>query len=194
VICGALLCLSLTASAQDSAAALDTSSTAAEPGMPAEYSPTDREAWQLDVGYQYQHYKVLGQTFHDQGYHVGVTRYLSNWYGIEADAVMGFGHTSTPLNLVAKSFFVGGGPHISIYRTKRLEPWTHALVGWQHFRFSQSSTVGSNSALGFMAGGGVDYKISDALSWRIQGDFIGSHFQNTIDKNYSFGTGVVLNF
>jgi opacity protein-like surface antigen len=194
ILCGALLCFSLTAAAQDSTAAFDASSPASEPAAPQLFTPPDREAWQLGDGFQYQHYNVLGQNFHTFGYNVGLTRYINNWFGIEGVGSFGFGNTGTSPSLVAKSMFVGGGPHLAFNNSSRLEPWIHVIPGWQHFRFTQTDKIGSNSAIAFMGGGGVDYKLGDSVYWRFQADFIGSHFQSTIDKNYSFGTGLILNF
>jgi opacity protein-like surface antigen len=199
-LCGAVLCLSLTAVAQDAPAALDASTPASEPAAPAALSPSNRKPWQLGIGYQYQHYNVLGQTFHDHGFNTDITRYLNDWFGVEGAVAMGWGNLGTspipiaPCNC-AKSLFVGGGPHVAVYNHRRFEPWAHALVGWQHFRFTQTAgLLGSNSAFGFMAGGGVDYKLGAGVYWRIQGDYIGTHFQSTMQTNYSFGSGLVLNF
>jgi len=182
--------------AQDAPAALDTSSPASEPGAPASFSPARREPWQLGIGYQYQHYQVLGQSFHNHGFNTDITRYVTDWLGLEGNVAMGFGgNTGAPLHLDAKSLFVGGGPHIAIYNSSRLEPWGHVLVGLQHFRFTQTGGIlGSNNALGIMAGGGVDIKFGSRVSWRIQGDYIGTHFQSAMQTNYSFGSGFVLNF
>ena len=195
---GAFLCLSLTASAQDSTAALDAGSSAGEPAAPVSLSSLDRESWQLGLGFQYQHYKVLGQSFHDLGYNADLTYYLNNWFGVEGTAAMGFGHTGTkPINFDAKSLFVGGGPHVAFSNKSRFEPWVHVLAGMEHFRFTQTSKVlglGSNTALGFMAGGGVDYRFGGRATWRIQADYIGSHFQSNTQSNYSVGTGIVFNF
>lgn len=191
---GAVLCLSMTAAAQDSTAALDTSSSASEAAAPATFHPSDRESWQLGLGYQYQHFSVLGQSFSTNGFNTDITRYMNNWFGVEGTAIMGFGNTGTPRNLDAKSFFLGGGPHFAIQNKSRFEPWAHVLVGWEHFRFTQTTTIGSNSALGFMAGGGVDYKLGPRAYWRVQGDYIGTHFSSSLQSNYSFGTGVVFNF
>jgi len=60
VLCAALFCLSLTASAQDSTAAFDASNAASEPAAPASLIPADREPWQLGVGFQYLQFNVLG--------------------------------------------------------------------------------------------------------------------------------------
>ena len=195
VLCAALFCLSLTASAQDSTAAFDASSPASEPAAPASLIPADREPWQLGVGFQYMQFNVLGVKFHNFGYKADVTRYLSNWFGVEGTAVAGFGHTGTCPSIDAKSFFIGGGPHISLFNSNHFEPWVHVLAGWERFRFTQSGALGSNSHAAFLAGGGVDYKIGEGhVYWRIQGDFLGSNFGNGIAKNYTFGTGLVLNF
>ncbi len=194
VLCGALLCFSLTAAAQESTAAFDASSPAGEPASPAALSPSNRQAWQLEVGFQYQHYKVLGYDWHTFGLHTDVTRYLTNWFGLEGMASEGFGHTGTTPNLVAKSFFIGGGVHVAVPNSSQIEPWFHALVGYERFRFTQTATLGAKSDPLVMAGGGLDFKINDRVSWRVQGDFLGSRFGPTIEKNYSFGSGLVFNF
>jgi opacity protein-like surface antigen len=197
VLCGALLCLSLTASAQDSTVAYDASSTAAEPAAPPSMSPSNRDAWQLGAGFQYQHFGVFGLSYHNLGYNTEITRYFNNWLGIEGAAEFGFGHSNTtpavPTRLDAKSFFVGGGPHI-VVGNKRLEPWGHALLGWEHLRFTQTANLGNPSAFGFQLGGGVDYKLAGRVNWRLQADYVGTRFSSTIQSNYSFGSGFVLNF
>jgi hypothetical protein len=194
ILFGALLCLSMTAAAQDSTASIDTSSSASDAVPPATFHPSTREPWQYGLGYQYQHFGVLGQTISTNGFNTEITRYINNWFGIEGTAVMGFGNTGSPRNLDAKSFFLGGGPHVALQNKSRIEPWAHVLVGWEHFRFTQTTTIGSNSALGFMAGGGVDYKLGPRAFWRVQGDYIGTHFSSAMQTNYSFGTGLVFNF
>ena len=196
ILCAVLLCVSLTASAQDSTAALDASSSESVPAAPASLIPADREPWQLGIGFQYLHFSnVRGQTFHNFGYQADVTRFLSNWFGLEGTAIAGFGHTDANSSVVAKSLFLGGGPHVTLWNTAHLEPWVHVLAGWERFRFSQGSSFGVNSHAAFMAGGGLDYKIGTGrLYWRVQGDFIGTNVGPSFSKNYSIGTGLVLNF
>jgi hypothetical protein len=195
VLCGALLCASLTAVAQDSVA-FDASPAAGEPAAPASLIPEDRDPWQLGLGFQYQHFSVLGQSFHTLGINTDVARYVNNWFAVEGTATMGFGHTASTPSLDAKSLFLGGGPHITFSNRSRIEPWVHVLVGLDHFRFTQTnSALGSNSRLAFMAGGGADYKLGGRAIWRVQADFLGSKFgQASIDKSYSFGTGIVFSF
>ncbi len=195
ILCAALFCLSLTASAQDATAAFDAASPASEPAAPASLIPADREPWQLGLGFQYMQYNVLNTKFHDFGYKADVTRYFNNWLGVEGTAIMGFGHVQSNPSIDAKSLFLGGGAHVSLYNSNHFEPWVHILGGWQHFRFTQSPTLGSNSHAAFMAGGGLDYKIRNGrLYWRIQGDYLVANFGPSIAPNYSVGTGFVLNF
>jgi hypothetical protein len=195
VLCAALFCLSLTASAQDSTAAFDASTSASEPAAPSSLIPADREPWQIGAGFQYIHFNVLGETFHDLAFQAGVTRFLNNWFGVEGTTTSGYGHAGANPSIDAKSFFIGGGPHISVYNSNHFEPWVHVIVGWERFRFTESGTLGDNSHATFEGGGGVDYKIgSGRLYWRVQGDFIGSNFGPTFSKDYSFGTGLILNF
>ncbi|HWF13201.1 MAG TPA: hypothetical protein VG272_05660 [Candidatus Acidoferrales bacterium] len=198
ILCVALFCLSLTASAQDSPAAFDTASPASEAvpaPAPAPLLPSDRDPWQVGLGFQYLQFNVLGVRFHDFAYKVDGTRYLNNWFGVEGAVIAGFGHVEGAPKVDAKSLFLGGGPHISVYNSRHLEPWVHALVGWEHLRFTQGATLGADSHAAFYAGGGVDYKISATrLFWRVQGDYIGTNFGPKLSTNYAFGTGVVINF
>jgi hypothetical protein len=195
VLCAALFCLSLTASAQDSTAAFDASTSASEPAAPSSLIPADRDPWQLGVGFQYLQFNVVGHKFHDFGYQADVTRYLNNHFGLEGTVIAGFGSFGTNPSIDAKSFFIGGGPHVSVFNSNHFEPWVHVIAGWERFRFTQTTTLGSNSHAAFMAGGGLDYKIvGGRIYWRVQGDYNGSNFGNGITSNYSFGTGLVLNF
>jgi hypothetical protein len=195
VLCAALFCLSLTASAQDSTAALDASNSAGEPAAPASLIPADRDPWQVGAGFEYLQFNVLGLKFHDFGYQADVARYLNNWFAVEGTAIAGFGNAGGSPSIDAKSFFIGGGPHITLHNSVHLEPWVHVLVGWEHFRLTEGATFGSNSHAGFMGGGGLDYHIGGGrLTWRVQGDFIGTNVGPAFSKNYSFGTGLILNF
>jgi len=195
ILCAALFCLSHTASAQDSTAAFDAASPASEPAVPASLIPADREPWQVGLGFQYLNYNVLGLKFYNLGYKVDVTRYFNNWFGVEGMTIAGFGHAGSNPSIDAKSLYLGGGAHVSVYNTNRFEPWVHLIVGLQHFRFTQSATIGSNSPAAFFAGGALDYKIrSGRLYWRVQGDYIGTNFGPTFAPDFSVGTGVVINF
>jgi len=195
LLCAAFFCLSLTASAQDSTGAFDPSSSEAEPASPSPLLHAERLQWQLGAGFQYSHFSVLGQSFSNLGYQASITRYFTNSIGLEGATMEGFGHNGSNSSQVAKSLFLGGGPHISLHNAPRYETWVHALFGLERLRFTQAGVLGSNAGYGFVLGGGVDYKIGEGrLHWRAQGDFIGANIGSAISKNFSFGTGLVLNF
>src|SRR5580693_9038641 len=130
ILCAALFCFSLTASAQDSTAAFDASPDPGEPAAPASLIPADREPWQIGMGFQFQQYNVLGQKFHDFAYQADFARYFNNWFAVEGTGIAGFGNAGSNPSITANSLFLGGGPHVSIYRSSHFEPWAHVIVGW----------------------------------------------------------------
>jgi hypothetical protein len=169
---------------------------------PTIYAP-DRGCLDVAFGYQYQHYDVFGRSFSNNGYNVDAGLHLFDWLtggegrltvGAEGTTVFGFGHTGGSPDLEAKSLFVGGGGHIAIQSRSRLEPWVHVLVGLEHFRFTQTNTIGSNSTFGFMGGGGLDIKVNRGMYWRVQADYLGTTLQSNEQSNYSVGTGVIIYF
>jgi hypothetical protein len=194
ILCAVFFCLSLTTSAHDSTSAFEVASPEADPATPAPFIPSDRDPWQINVGFQYIHYSVLGLKFHNFAYQAGVTRYFNNRFGVEGTALAGFGHAGSNPSIDAKSFFIGGGPHVSLYNKSHIEIWAHVLGGWERFRFTESDVLGNNSHAAFMGGGGLDYKIHEGrIYWRVQADYLGANF-GPFSSNYIFGTGFVLNF
>jgi|SRR5579863_9776905 hypothetical protein len=194
ILCTALFCVSLTASAQDSTATFETASPEADPAPPATFIPPDRDPWQINAGFLYAHYSVLGQSFSNFGFQAGVTRYFSDRFGVEGTVLTGFGHAGSNPSFDAKSLFLGGGAHVSLYNKTHYEVWAHVLGGWERYRFTESGVLGDNSHAAFIAGGGLDYKIHQGrLYWRVQGDYMGANFK-TYTSSYLFGTGLVLNF
>jgi hypothetical protein len=163
----------------------------------------DRGCANLGFGYQYQHYNVFGNSYGNNGFNVDGGVHLFDWLTgaegrltvrAEGTSAFGFGHTGGSPNLVAKSLFIGGGPHIAIQSRSRLEPWAHVLAGWERFRFTQTGTFGANSTFGFMVGGGLDVRMERGVYWRVQADYMGTTLQSTEQSNYSVGTGIVLYF
>jgi hypothetical protein len=88
-----------------------------------------------------------------------------------------------------KSLFLGGGR--TFPSKQRVRRAMVILPGWQHFRFVQGQGLGSNSDFGFMAGGGLDFKI-----WpRVLAHARRLHrnaFQSDVQSNFSVGTGLVI--
>lgn len=194
-VCAAFFCFLPLAAANDSTPTPDAVSTPTEAAAPVSLTPVERDPWQVEAGFVFSHYNVLGTTFNNYGFQGDISRYLTRWFAVEGAGLAGFGHTGGTPNLDAKSVFLGGGPHVSLHDSPRFEPWVHVLGGWEHLRFTQTGTLGTESHVAFMAGGGVDYKIRGSrLYWRVQADFIGVKIGNSVPGQYAVGTGLILNF
>jgi opacity protein-like surface antigen len=194
----------LTATAQENVVSFAPPAAAATPQI----GGSDYAKWQIAIAYQYNSYRLFGKQansnltsrFHTNGYNISVARYFNDWFGAEAQIGFGFGNTGTttfPNKLVAKSVFVGGGPRIAFRNSSRLEPWGHGVVGLHHFRFTQSGGpffLGSNSAVGWLAGGGLDIRVSERVALRGQADYLGTHYFDTHQRNYQIIAGLVFNF
>ena len=205
LLCAAILCVCFAASAQDFAAppAPAAATLASAPAAPLEPAPApaplfgapNRSPWQLGLGYQFSHFdNIGGQSFNNNGVWASITRYVNDWLGIEGDVTAGFGTTPAPSNFVAKTVFAGGGAHMAMVRDSRLEPWIHALVGVEHFRFTQGPVLGSNTGLGYVLGGGADYKLMPRIAIRFGADFLGTRVISANQANYQAGVGVIFNF
>ncbi len=159
-----------------------------------EYAP-----WQIAIGYQYNRDNLLGSPFNTQGVNISVARYFGRWIGVEGQLGAGFlgntGQTTTPPNLDAKSIFVGGGPRLAYRNRSRIEPWIHALVGEEYFRFSQTAGVlGNNHALAAPAGGGIDVYLTPHVAFRSEADAVFSQFFSTNQRSFQIIGGFVFGF
>ncbi len=198
VLCGTILCLWLAAAVPSLASPCTRDSEA--PGI---FVP-DRGCFELGIGYQYQHFNVLGTTFHNNDYNLNLGMHLFDLVtggdgrlaaSLEGAITGGFGgNTGGNPSLEVKSLFLGAGPHIAIENKSRFEPWVHGLVGWERLRYTQTATLGVNSTLGYMVGGGLDIRLNPRIYWRMQADYLGTHYQSSLQSNYSTGTGFIFYF
>ncbi len=157
------------------------------------------QPWQIAVGYQYNRDNLLGAPFNTYGANFSVARYFRRWIGVEAQAGGGFygntGQTTTPPRLSAKSLFVGVGPRLSYPNRSRYEPWVHVLVGWEHYRFSQTAgLLGSNSGLAVPLGGGLDVYLSRHVAIRGEADALESRLFSVNQRSFQAIGGLVYNF
>jgi hypothetical protein len=195
LLLGAILCLIPSASAQGPAGAGTRTNTGSSRRSASTY---EFSQWQVSAGYQFERVNLLGTPFDTNGLNISVVRYFNSWLGAEGQLGLGFGNTGAttfPPNLSAKSVIVGAGPRLALRGHTRFEPWIHANIGVEHFRFSQTAGVlGSNSALAAVGGGGVDFRLNPRTSFRAEVDWIGSRFFSTTQRSFQVVTGVVFNF
>jgi hypothetical protein len=165
------------------------------------YNASGREfdAWQVAIGYQYNRDNLLGSPFNTHGANVDFVRFFGRWFGVEGQMGVGFhgntGQTSIPPNLGVKSLYVGGGGRFALRNRSRYEPWVHATVGLEHFRFTQTAgLLGSNNALAGDAGGGLDVYLKTHIALRAEADIIESRFFSTNQRSFQVVGGLVLDF
>lgn len=163
------------------------------------FSRSDFTPWQLAIGYQYNRINLVGIPFNTNGANVTITRFFGRWFGLDAQAGAGFfgntGTSTTPPDLGVHSLFVGGGPRLAYRNHSRIEPWIHAVVGLEDFRFTQTSGVlGSNHALGGAGGGGMDYIIGPHLALRAEADVMQTRFFSAYQRHFQGVGGLVFNF
>jgi hypothetical protein len=82
------------------------------------------------------------------------------------------------------------GPRYS-FTVGKLRPFVHFMAGAQ--RLVSTGTQYDHLALD--AGGGLDYKLFfKNFSWRIQGDYVHTHFLSNTQVGYRGSTGIVWRF
>lgn len=89
-----------------------------------------------------------------------------------------------------RQYNIVGGPRLSANMGK-WRPFIHATAGIRRL----SSSGLTYSPLVIDVGGGVDYKLwFKNFSWRMQGDFMHSHYASAYQKDYRASTGIVWRF
>ena len=159
----------------------------------------EENTWNVAVGYQYNRESLLGSSFNTNGLNISAAHFFDRWFAIEAQLGSGLsgntGQSSSLPNLTVKSLFAGAGPRVAYRTHSRYEPWAHLLVGLDHYRFTQSGgSLGSNSSVAGMGGGGMDVYLNPHLALRGGADVVVSEFFSTNQRSLQIVGGVVLGF
>ena len=90
---------------------------------------------------------------------------------------------------VTQYLFVGG-PRFS-FNYGKFRPFVHAMAGIRHV----NSDGFVYNPIAIDVGGGVDYKLPfKNFSWRLQGDYVHSHYASAYQEDYRASTGIVWRF
>jgi len=197
LLLGAVLSLSVAATAKETAvtfAPVQPAAAAASPQGPS----GDTTNWQVAFSYQYNRLH-LGTTsrVNTHGFNASLVRFVGSHFGLEGDLGTGFGNTGSsgvPANIVVKTVFLGGGPHISFNRDSGFEPWVHALIGMEHYRFTQTGTLGTANGFAWTLGGGADLHFNPRTALRVQADYLGTRPSGARQNNFQLVAGLVINF
>lgn len=190
---GVFFCAALGAMAQDGT----TGGAIARPAMPgarpaaAGFAPS---RWQFAGGFQFNRFDIRGllQPFTTGGLNVSAIRYFSPLLGVEAEVGAGFGSAAPGIS--ASSIFAGAGPHFVYRRRSRFEPWAHVLIGTEHLHFGGPPPPVKTTFIGWIAGGGLDYRFDSGFALRLQVDYLGSHLGGAYQRNLQAVVGIVRNF
>lgn len=131
---------------------------------------------------------------------IGLVGDFSGHYGEEPNAYIGciavVGATC-PKSVDANVHNFLIGPRISI-RAGNIRPFAHILIGISRTSIQASSLSLSDTSFATATGGGVDFRITKLLNWRVQGDWLRTHFYNQIynqtRNNIRISTGLDIHF
>jgi hypothetical protein len=149
---------------------------------PASSSPV-----QVGVGFTFlRFYEAPGLTQNSAGLDGSFVDYNFRDYGaVEADASDAFGTENGQNTQVG---FAGGGYRFRTTHFKTFQPWIHALLG---VAVISPKAYGSDAALGYKLGGGLDYKPSHGrIGFRASVDMFGGNFFKTYQLNPQVSAGV----
>lgn len=121
---------------------------------------------------------------------------LNNWFGVVAD--IGGYKPDTPLGGSAVSYLFG--PRLSYRAKARYTPYVQVLFGGAHGSKEIYATGRTQDVFAMTAGGGVDWKVTDKISFRTaQVEYLLTRFDEGVirDKtqnNMRVSTGIVFRF
>jgi opacity protein-like surface antigen len=142
------------------------------------------------------------------GWNASVTGYLNDWFGIEGDFS---GHYGSPsvfgfdipvVDLSSHTFMVG--PKLA-YRSDRVTPFAHFLIGGARAATGSFGVTISDTALAAAVGGGLDINLNDRFAIRaIQADYLMTRFEtgpnilftglDDRQDNLRISAGIVIRF
>ncbi len=148
--------------------------------------------WELGFSYAYVHFSstpISGVALN--GIHTSVTYAVNRWFDLEG-AITAAGSFSTIFaNEHVKFALYGGGPRFT-YRSDHWQPWVHVIVGGSHLQ--PQTSMGGRNSIGYLAGGGYDYRYRPRVSFRFQGDWMGTRYFGENQSNFQIVSGVVFHF
>jgi opacity protein-like surface antigen len=95
----------------------------------------------------------------------------------------------------AHQYEVMFGPRVS-FPAGKFRPFAEFEVGVGHVNTNSDSNVvfGSATSYATAVGGGLDYKIFGPVAWRVEGDYVRTHFFSAGQSNFRFSTGIAFRF
>jgi opacity protein-like surface antigen len=93
-------------------------------------------------------------------------------------------------NASAHQYEVMFGPRVS-FPVGKFRPFGEFEFGVGHVN---TNGFGSDTSYATALGGGLDYKIFGPVAWRLEGDYLRTHFFSVGQNNFRFSTGIAIRF
>lgn len=148
----------------------------------------DATPLQVGVGFTFVSFnEVPSTTLNNAGVNGSVV-YYRDYLGAEAQVSDVFGSQNGKSSQV---LFTGGGVRLRWKTGRSYEPWFHAVAGYTHL--SPQVTYGSDSAVGYKVGGGLDFNPHHArVGYRISADMFGTNFFRTYQLSPEVSFGIIF--
>lgn len=140
-------------------------------------------------GYQF----TRQQSVNWNGWDAALTGNFNKWLGMTGDFS---GAYKSQNGIGVKSYTFTFGPTIAARSNETFTPFGHVLLGGFHQVADASGTsLGTNNGFAFIAGGGVDAKITPHIAARLgQFDWMSFHASDASSNIFRYAGGVVFRF
>ncbi len=146
--------------------------------------------WQLGFGLAWMRFRSSIFEASAVGIKTSVTYFTNEWLGVEGNVAATFAPEIFDREHV-KLLVYGAGPKVA-WRQRNWEPWLHGIFGGAH---EQPQTDPSpRNSYSIQAGGGADYRWTQNLSLRLEGDYVRTAFFHRAQNNFELDAGFVLHF
>ena len=144
---------------------------------------------ELFGGYQYTRQNSTNLS----GWDANFTGNYNRWFGLTGDFS---GAYNSRAGVDFRSYTFAFGPTVAARSNGMLTPFAHVLLGGVHqVAAAGSSTLGTATGFAFIAGGGLDAKITSHLAARVaQIDYMSFHLSGSSANIFRYSGGIVVRF
>ena len=162
---------------------------------PSVYGVFQEYNWQIYAGYSFMRFYLVSKPdtiLTMNGLDFGIVYYIPKytWLGVEGQFVGEYGGF---IGTTGKLAVGVGGVRVRWSAPRGIEVWGHGLIGGSHF--APQTAFGSQDALGFEAGAGVDVGAHHRrLAYRLELDMVGTRYFSTYQYSPRVGVGIVFKY
>ena len=167
--------------------------------------PPQPDLFEVSLGFNYIYLNdQFPETKNLYGLDTSLFVNATSWLGVGGDFMANFGSHSVPVfrnsvDVDSQRYVYVFGPRVTIWHNPQFRVFAEALAGGVHAEAQVSlgtfSRSASADAFAMALGGGVDWRLSDHLSWRIlQADYLATTLSDDWQNNFRASTAIVYSF